>query len=949
MIRQHQLMAAGLCALFIAPLFSSADTPLPRDPKNVYGIFDNGMEYIVRQHDNPPGRIEINLHVQTGALNETSKQNGLAHFLEHMGFNGTTHFAPGTLIPHLSDMGMTFGAHSNAHTNYYETVYKLSMPNTEDKTIDTALTVFADFANGMLLLQEEVDKERGIILEESRSRKSARERIQKQFMQNVFKDTRLAEHDIIGKEDQIEKFPKSEFDDYWNTWYRPEAMTLIVVGDIDPAKMIEKARTHLGSFTARAPARKYEGGGVKAVNATRAFAFTDPELPGCQVQMMRIEAARKPVSTYEQYRSRTIERIATAIVNRRLQDKVQRGEADFFGGSCFVQSLFNEATMAGGGVSGLPEKWNGMLEQLIVEISRAVDHGFSQQEIDIIKDEMISRSEVAVEREPTADARRFVGRYARAVGMDNPIMSAEQRLELTRKIFTELSPSEVHAAFVHHYETRHFTYVLNMPEKEGVAVPSSKDILAAASAGWGRKTQPLESANAIDQLLATLPAPGKVVNQSTDPDLKITTATLDNGAIVHHRFMDYKKDEASISINFAGGIIEETAANRGVSQVAGLVNATSRYSSTQIRDFMAGKKAGAGGGVGFDLGTMRVSGSPADLEVGMQLAYALMTDGKIEQASFDVWKDASLQALEQRGKTARDQLSMAMERTFYGNDIRYVDLTAEQIKALTPAQGEKWFERMINSAAIEVTVVGDIKLDRAMELVTRYVGSLPKRSMGAAEAIEPLRKLERSPGPYNETVKFDSLTPKAMATAGYIGASHKDIRDNRILALGCRILSERMIKRIREEEGIVYGIGCSHRPATAMPGTGLLSAGSTTDPADAEKLATIVVGMLQEFAANGPTAEEVVVAKKQMKNNLDKQMLEPRYWQGQLSSMHYRGRTLEQLKEMPAVLETFTRDDIQNVFKKYVKPERLVRYVIVPNVTETTEPADEKEAVPAGH
>ncbi|MCH8970344.1 MAG: insulinase family protein [Planctomycetes bacterium] len=934
MFHRVRFLSVVLCAAVVCPLVSKASEPLPKDPNNIYGQYNNGLKYIIRQHANPPGRVAVYLHVKTGALNENENQNGLAHFLEHLGFNGGKHFAPGELIPYMSTMGMTFGAHSNAHTSQNETVYKLFMPDTKDDTVETALKVMSDFADGMLLLQKEVDAERGVILEEARSRKSARERIQKEYMKNVFAGTRLAVHDVIGKEDQIETFPKAEFDDYWNTWYRPENMTLIIVGDIDTQKIIAQAKPFLGTFAARAPARKPKNGEVKAITKPRAFVLTDPEQIRGEVEVIAVNPGRPAVKSFEDYRARQIERIGTSIVNRRLDELVQKGDAKFRRAFCFVRDLHQEAVLPFAMASGESEDWNAMLEQTIIELSRAIEHGFTERELDLVKEGQLARAEQAVEREKTRDARRLISSISRAIGMESPILSAEQRLELTRRVLAGVSLTEVQQVFLGHFKTRNFTYVVKLPEaKEGATLPTSKDVLAAASAAWARKTAPVDDVEKIDSILAKLPTPGKVVSQSTDPDLQITTATLSNGAIVHHFFSDYKKDEATINITFAGGSIEETAQNRGVSSVASLVGATSRMSSTQIRDFMTGKNVRVFGGVGLDTATIRISGSPEDLEVGLQLAFAYMTDGKIEQSALDNWKKASLQRLEARKTSARGQLSMAMDDKFYANDVRLVALTPEQIGKLTVKQGEQWNKRIVDTAAIEVAVVGEIKLDRALELVGRYVGSLPQRSLGAAESLNELRKLDRGPGPYTKVVRFDTITDQASVRAGFVGAEQSNVRDTRMLSLATRILSERMIKRIREEESIVYGIRCSSRPAVAIPGTGTIAAGTTTKPENAEKLADLIIEMLEDFAANGPSAEEVTVAKKQIANNFEQRMKEPRFWLGQIEDMNYRGRTLAQLKEIPAVYQTFTAAELQAVAQKYMTKDRLFRFVAMPKTT----------------
>ena len=239
-----------------------------------------------------------------------------------MAFNGSKHFAPGELMSHLNQLGMQFGQHTNAHTGLDETVYKLFMPDNTEESLREAFTILGDQANGLLLSQEEIDKERGVILEEARSRKSPSERLWKKQRQTVFGGTRLEVHDVIGDEKQIATWNKPEFEDYWNTWYRPDLMTLIVVGDMEPDVVVKIAREYFGEFKAR----KAE---IKPVAEARAFVLTDPEQVMGQVQIMAITEGRPPMKTYEDYRDNEIENIGPWIVNRRLQDMVSKGTAAF--------------------------------------------------------------------------------------------------------------------------------------------------------------------------------------------------------------------------------------------------------------------------------------------------------------------------------------------------------------------------------------------------------------------------------------------------------------------------------------------------------------------------------------------------------------------------------------------------------------------------------------------
>lgn len=917
----------------------SSDTPLPQDPNNLYGQFENGLSYIVRKHANPPERVAVYLHVKTGALNETETQNGIAHFIEHMAFNGSKHFPPGELIPLLNKMGMQFGHHTNAHTSYQETVYKLHMPDTQDATIETALTVMADYAFGLLLSSEEIDKERGIILEEARARKSAGERIQKALMRSVFEGSRIAVHDVIGDEKQIAEWSKADFDDYWNTWYRPENMTLIVVGDIDPQKTVEAAKKHLGNFKARAAAREAQKAGIKPKGEPRAFVLTDPEQVMGMVRLMVIRPGRPPMRAHSDYRLSQVEDIGTWIVTRRLQQMVDKGEAAFRRASLGVGGMFHEAIMPTANAVGQPEEWNEMLEQTIMEINRAIEHGFTQQEFELACKEALAAAERAVEVEPTQDARVFVGRFSGAVGQDEPILSAAQRLELMKKIAAEATVQEVHRVFTEHYKNKDYTYVLIMPEeKEGLKLPASEDVLSAAAEAWARKTDAVAETKAADSILAALPEPGKIEKQTTDEDLKISTARFANGVVVHHRFTDYKKDEVVVQITIPGGDLEETAENHGVGEVASVVfdrPATSRLDSTQIRDLMIGKKVQVDGGIGIDAVSISVSGSPADLETGMQLVHALLTDGKIEQAAFDNWKKAALQRLEMLRKMPQGHLMRAMEEVIFAGDVRLAQLNEEQVEKLDVKKGQAWLERVVAGRPMEVAVVGDMSLEDALKLAGRYLGSLPKKESNL-ERLNGLRKVKRGPGPFTKTVQFESVTPKAMVMAGSTSCDDRDTLDRRLFVMASRILSDRMIKQIREEERLVYSISCNNQPGEAIPGLGLFIAVGVTDPEKSDILADTILRMMKEFAEKGPTEEEVGTAKKQIANTLDTSMKEPSFWAGALQELEYRGKTLAELKELPDVYQTFTAKQLQDVVKKYLKEDQIIRLVVNPEIKEPT-------------
>ncbi len=924
------------CSLSSRPIEAQRDLPktmpdappLDRDPNNTYGTLDNGLDYIIRPHTNPPGRVSTWLHIKTGSLNETSSQNGLAHFLEHMAFNGSKNFAPGELIPRLAKLGMQFGADSNAHTTYHETVYKLAMPDTKTETVELALTILGDYANGMLLVDEEIEKERQIILNEKGTRKGAQMRLQEKFFQNVFAKTRFAEHNVIGTDEVISTAPRREFLDYYDTWYRPENMTIIVVGDIDSKDIETRIKSHFSAdkFTARSKARPARGTGVKPIDKPRAFVFSDPELPISQIRMMRIAEDRGPIDTLPKFRQNEVENLGTAILNLRLQERVQRGEAAFLGGSVSVSGFFGEALMPSADVGGMPANWKTMLEQLVEEIHRGVEHGFLDSELELVKTRMISGAEAAVERAATQDSRVIVNTIASAVGLDFPLMSPQQNLDRLKEVLPTINADQVAAMFRDNFSTKAYTYMVYMPEK-GDTLPTADDVLATATAAWANATTPLKKAEAAGPLLTKMPTPGTVKSQTKKP-FDVTTIELSNGALVHHRYMDYKKDQATITITVPAGSLEEDASTRGLAQTANLVGATSRLSSTQIRDLMADKKVGTGSGFGLDTFTIQVAGSPSDLEAGMQLAYAQLTDGKIEKSAFDNWKTSAKQQIEAGKTNSQVQAAEALAKSFLGGDLRFTPLDEAGIDALKVEDAERWKKRVFGRA-LEVAVVGDISLEDTLPLVTRYIGSLP-RCEGPFTVLDPLRKIDRPDGPYVERVEFESVTPQAMVQAGYVGCDTEAKDDRRRLNFVRSILQERMTKQLREEEKLVYSIGIAHQPGEGVPGTGLFVAMSPAEPQNADKLATRIIEMMDEFAKSGPTEEEMTVARKQIATQVEEAVRQPAFWQRQLSTLTYRNRDLNDVKGLAEYYEATTVEQVHSVAKKYFVPEKQIRVVAMP-------------------
>ena len=430
------------------------------------------------------------------------------------------------------------------------------------------------------------------------------------------------------------------------------------------------------------------------------------------------------------------------------------------------------------------------------------------------------------------------------------------------------------------------------------------------------------------------------MDRQIDHELNITTVTFNNGAVMHHKFLDQKKDQVLVEVMLPGGAIEESPETHGISSAASFIitrPATHRLNSTEIRDFFTGKNVSVSGSMGLDTLSLMINGSQSDLAAGLQLAHALLTDATLEESAMYTWRQQQLKAYESKLTQAQGQLSDAIAATIWAGDIRLAPLTPEIINKQDRAAAEAWFKRIASSAAIEVAVVGDMDVDKAIELIGQYIGSLPQRQ-GTLRSLDSLRTLKRDDGPFAKQINFKSVTPKAFAMAGFIGVDERD-PDRRPLGLASLILTDRMIQRIRVQEQLVYSIRCSSSPGRALPGIGMFIVAAPTDPQHVQKLTDAVHEMILEFAKTGPSEEELVTAKKQIANQIKVQLEQPEFWLSHLGEVQYRQRRLDDLKEIPARYERMTREDLQAVVNKIAQPNRAIRLSAVPILTPTTSPA----------
>jgi zinc protease len=914
-----------------APTPVVEDPAVESDPSLTTGTLDNGLAYVVLRHGNPAGRMGLWLHVASGSLNESDEQRGLAHFLEHMAFNGSENFPPGAVVPFFQALGLRFGNDQNAFTNYDQTTYQLYLPNARPETLDKALLFFSDVASRLSLLPKEIDDERQIILEEKRARGGAQTRVREYLGERIAPESTFGKRNPIGVEEQIRKFTEADFRDYYGRWYVPSNMTLIAVGDAEPDAVVASIRKNFdGAKKAPRPAPRPVG--VEPTQGRRAIVAADAELTGCDVAFVRCAPPRAPTTKTSQLRRELVEALAVRAYERRSQRLTATGGASFLESDCGIRDLLGAMTQYRVHARCAARNWAKQLGDLGVAVQRARLHGFSDREIDDARAATLAESEEAADRAASVPARQVLTRMNAEVTAQEPILSAAQRRDAMRLLLPGITAAEVSAAFADAFDPTNVVFTIEIAS--GSSPPTEAEFLKTASAAFDVKPDAAADVDAAAVVLADPPVKGTVAESDEHAASGVYSAWLGNGVRVHHRRMKEEANEATVTITLAAGSILETAADRGIAEAAGQAwaqPAGGAYTNSQIRDFLVGKKVHLRAAGGEDTMNLVVSGDPADLEDGMRLAHLLLTEPVVENRTLGGWRRRVRQTIAARKVQPAGVLGETVDEAFYDkSEVRKRPIETSQLDKIKLPAAQAWLRDAATKRPIEVAVVGDISKDAAMALVTKYLGALPARPRIGASTLADLRAIARPKGPIEVERAFDVQTPEAFVYDGFFSADASEIDDVRRLEIASRVLTSRMIAEIREKRQLVYSVRATSRPGVVWPGFGVFAVQAPTDPAKGAALAAALEEMFAAFAKEGPTDEETDVAKRQMASQLDEEMNSPAYWTGLLGTLDYRGRTLDEALGAPAAYQKITSSEVREAFAKRFTPESRFHFVVTP-------------------
>ncbi|WP_303037008.1 pitrilysin family protein [uncultured Duncaniella sp.] len=792
--------------------------PLPVDPDVRIGHLPNGLTYYIRHNEYPKGQADFYIAQKVGSALEEENQRGLAHFLEHMCFNGTTNFPDNLLRDWLESIGVKFGQNLNAYTSIDETVYNISnVPIARESVQDSCLLILHDWANDLTLDPKEIDKERGVIHQEWRRSMQGQMRIFERILPELLPTTKYGRRLPIGTMEVVDNFPPQALRDYYETWYRPDQQAVVVVGDIDVDRIENKIKEMFTSIEmpANAKPRTYEA--VPDHKGTLFGIGSDPEQKQLVGQIMFLAdptpAELKNTMTY--YINDYVRGMALSMLNNRLNDISSHPDAPFGGASVgygdYIVTKTKDA-LSGTAVA----KGNDIvvpLQAVYREMLRAARGGFTQSEYDRARNSLISSYESLYNNRATRENGTFVNEYVRNFIDGSPIPGLDIEWPLIQQLANITPLASINETFASMIKPDNRAIMVLAPEKEDTKIPTKEELTSALAAVDAEEITPFVDNFKMEPLITVAPRPGKIVSTKEDKVWGTTEWTLSNGAKVIIKPTKFKEDEISMVAQAFGGTAgyskEYIPTLLMLSNIMGNMGLGS-YNSSDLSKYLSGKVASVG--VSFSSYSRSISGgsTPKDLPTMMELLYMVFTDINLDANEFAAMQKAVSAALANQEKNPQHVFSDKMVRTWY-NSPYIKSVTPADVEAASREQALKIAKDLTaNAADYTVVLVCNVDLNALKPLVETYIASLPGNPETAIKKVDKYNpELFIIPGSSIDSFTTEMTTPQTFAAIAEIGDMEYTTKNAQLASIAGQILTNRLIKTVREEMGAVYSIGAS--------------------------------------------------------------------------------------------------------------------------------------------
>ncbi len=930
------LLPVGLAAQ-AAPPALAADAPLgnvlPLDPRVQEGKLDNGLTYLVRQSSRPENRADLWLVVNAGSLQEDDDQLGLAHFIEHMAFNGTRHFPRQAMVDYLESVGLRFGPDLNAYTSFDETVYMLRVPIDRAGVQETAFDILVDWASGGISFDpEEVDKERGVVIEEWRQGRGAEARILDHQLPVLFQGSRYAERPTIGQREVLATAKPETLRRFYRDWYRPDLMCVIAVGDFDPTAVVAQIRRKFAGIPAAKDPRPRQSYGAPPHAATLFNVATDPEATSTSVAVY-YKRPPAPEDHYGDYRRLIVENVYDSLMNARLAELARQPDPPFLYGAAasdrLVRGVAAYLQVAGVEPSGVGRG----LEALLTEAERVDRHGFTASELERAKKDFLrSYQQANLEREKT-DSRNLAAEYSRHFLTGEPIPGIALETALVERFLPTITLDEINHLARDWISEDSRVILVSAPEDKAASLPSKEDLLASFERVKALEIKPYVDQVLDEPLMAEKPQPGSIVAERQVPEVGVTEWRLSNGALVVLKPTDFKNDQILLSAFSPGGnsLISDADFNSSIFATY-LVDESGlgKFSKSELDKALAGKRLGLNPYIGELSEGLGGGASPQDFETLLQLLYLSITAPKID---------------DEAGRSFLSKLGVVIDHRLDSPDTVFEDKLTDALAQHHPRKrpltrevlGDIHFDTALRSfrdrfgdiSDFTFILVGNFEPKAIRPLVETYLASLPGNGRK-----ETFRDIGVTPPEGVVRVEVEKgLEPKSQVRLYFRGAAPWS-RDE-VFAIGilADVMSLRLREVLREDRGATYGASVNGQLAARPREAYSFEIEFGCAPERSQELIDAVFTEIDSLQTAGATATEIAKIKEVQRRTRETELKENGFWISALEAYYTLGLDPREILDYGARIDGITAASVRDSARRYLKKDRYVLGILSPEKT----------------
>ncbi|MCH9648274.1 MAG: insulinase family protein [Deltaproteobacteria bacterium] len=958
MKRQLHLLPCATVLLFLAscatspplvspppeppPLADPQTTPaanrLPTDPAVTVGKLANGLTYYLRANSQPENRAELQLVVNAGSLLEEEDQRGLAHFVEHMAFNGTENFEKDELIQYVQSIGMRFGADLNAFTTFDETVYTLTVPTEDPQVLETGMQILADWAHGISFEGEEIDKERGVILEERRLRLGAGTRLLDLQLPVLFQGSRYAERIPIGTEEVLENAPYEALRRFYRTWYRPDLMAVVAVGDFEVDAMLSLVETHLGDF--RGPDLAPERAAFPVPDHSQAlFSIeTDPEATETEVAVYT-KLPKASTGSAEDYRRSILEVLYHSMFNGRLGEISLQPDPPFLyagsSGGSFVRSR-DVYSLSAAVREGEVDRG---LEALLTETRRVEIHGFTETELERTKTDLLRSYEQAALEKDKSHSAGLAAEYRRNFLNQEPIPGIDREVAMVREFLPGVQLEEMNRLADDWITEENRVVLVTGPEKADSSLPDEQQLTQVFQAVKAKELEPYIDRTRETPLLAQPPAPGVVVEEKELADIGVLEWRLANGVKVLLKPTDFKNDQVLISGFSPGGhslVTDQDSTSATFATTLLTEGGLGDFDQVELEKALTGKVARVAPSIDELEEGVAGGGSPQDLETVLQLIYLYFTAPRADEVAAQSFLNRMRPFVENRsaspGAVFQDEIAVALSqghprrRPLSEETLEEVDLQ----KALAIYR-----DRFADASDFTFVVVGNFVPSAIRPLVETYLGGLP--AIGREESWRDIGV--RAPSGLTRVEVRKGLEPKSQVVLIFDQDATWTRQQHQTMATLMDVLQERLREEMREEQGSVYGVSVSGSIIREPWQHARVSISFGCSPDRVETLIATVLQEIRRIQEEGPDETYLTKAQEAQLRQRETLVRENAFWVAILSAYTKHGDDYRLIPEFEALVNSVDAEGVRQAARAYLDTDSYLRAVLWPEETNFVEAA----------